>query len=148
MFSLYQHSECVRPLLEYGSAVWDPYLQKDMQSIKMVQRRAARWVKSDYRYNSSITSMLEDLQWPSLQYVHRQYVTRLKLFYNNVNSSSVLSILNYFTNTTTTLSILKFLLLEQIIINSAITPKSICDWNNLPTDTIESQSLQLFFNKL
>ena len=27
----------VRPLLEYGSAVWDPYLQKDKQSIEMVQ---------------------------------------------------------------------------------------------------------------
>ena len=65
-----------------------------MQSIEMVQWRAARWV----RYNSIVTSMLEDLQWPSLQ--HRGYVTRLKLLYNIVNSSSVLSIPNYFTNTT------------------------------------------------
>ena len=31
----------VRPMLEYGSAVWDRYLQKDIQSIEMVQRRAA-----------------------------------------------------------------------------------------------------------
>ena len=38
----------MRPLLEYGSAVWDPYLQKDIQSIEMVQRRAAHLVKSDY----------------------------------------------------------------------------------------------------
>ena len=42
--------------------------------------------------------MLEDLQWPSLQ--SQRYVTKLKLFYNIVNSSSVLSIANYFTNTT------------------------------------------------
>ena len=27
-------------------------------------------------------------------------------------------------------------------------PKSIRDWNNLPTDTIESQSLQVFLDKL
>ena len=66
------YTSIVRPLLEYGSAVWDPYLQKEIQSIEMVQRRAARWVKSDYRYNSSVTSMLADLQWPSLQ--HRRYV--------------------------------------------------------------------------
>ena len=33
----------VWPLLGYGSAVWDPYLQKDMQSIEMVQQRAAHW---------------------------------------------------------------------------------------------------------
>ena len=80
----------VRLLLEYGSAVWDPYLQKDIQSIEMVKRRAAHWVRSEYQYNSSVTSMLEDLQWPSLQ--HQRYVTRLKLFYNIVNSLSVLSI--------------------------------------------------------
>ena len=38
------HISIVKPLLEYGSAVWDPYsyLQKDIQSIEMVQRRAAR----------------------------------------------------------------------------------------------------------
>ena len=93
--------------------------------IEMIQRRAARWVKSDYQYNIYVTSMLEDLQWPSLQ--HRRYVTRLKLFYNIVNSSSVLSIPNYFANTTYPTvhhhpSILKFLLLEQIIVNSAFTP--------------------------
>ena len=48
------YTSIVRPLLEYGSAVWDPYLQKEIQSIEMVQRRAARWVKSDYLYNSSV----------------------------------------------------------------------------------------------
>ena len=42
--------------------------------------------------------MLADLQWPSLQ--HRRYVTRLKVFYNIVYSSSVLTVPNYFTNTT------------------------------------------------
>ena len=46
----------VRPLLEYELAVWDPYLRKDIQSIEIVQLSAAHWVKSDYRYNSSLTS--------------------------------------------------------------------------------------------
>ena len=69
--------------------------------------------------------MLEDLQWPSLQ--HQWYVTRVKLFYNIINSSSVLSIpitlrTPLIPLATTTLSILKFLLLEQIIINAAISP--------------------------
>ena len=31
------YTSIVRPLLEYGSAVWDPYLQKEIQSIEMVQ---------------------------------------------------------------------------------------------------------------
>ena len=31
------YTSIVRPLLEYGSAVWDPYLQKNIQSIEMVK---------------------------------------------------------------------------------------------------------------
>lgn len=141
----------VRPLLEYGSAVWDPYLQKDIHSIEMVQRRAARWVKSDYQYNSSVTSMLNDLQWPSLQ--HRRYVTRLKLFYNIVNSSSALSIPNHFMNTTYPTRHHHPLHFEIPFARTdhykfSYYPKSIRDWNNLPIDIIESQSLQLFLDKL
>jgi len=47
---------------------------------EIVQRHAACWVKSDYNYNSSVSAMLANLQWPSLQ--HRRYITRLKLFYH------------------------------------------------------------------
>ena len=145
------YTSIVRPLLEYGSAVWDPYLQKEIQSIEMVQRRAARWVKSDYRYNSSVTSMLADLQWPSLQ--HRRYVTRLKVFYNIVYSSSVLTVPNYFTNTTYPTRHHHPFHFEIPFARTdhykfSYYPKSIRDWNNLPTDTIESQSLQVFLDKL
>ena len=34
----------VRPKLEYASAVWDPYLSKDIAAIERVQRIAARWI--------------------------------------------------------------------------------------------------------
>ena len=145
------YTSIVRPLLEYGSAVWDPYLQKEIQSIEMVQRRAAPWVKSDYRYNSSVTSMLADLQWPSLQ--HRRYVTGLKLFYNIVYSSSVLTVPNYFTNTMYPTRHhhpfhFKIPFGRTDHYKFSYYPKSIRDWNNLPTDTIESQSLQVFLDKL
>ena len=47
--------------LEYGAAVWDPYLQKDICNIEMVQQYAIHWVNSDYRFNSSISPMLSVL---------------------------------------------------------------------------------------
>ena len=56
----------VRPILEYASAVWDPHQQYLINNIEMVQRRAARWVKQDYRQTSSVSNMLYDLQWSTL----------------------------------------------------------------------------------
>ena len=37
----------VRPILEYATAVWDPYRQEQIDSIEAVQRRAARFIKRD-----------------------------------------------------------------------------------------------------
>ena len=37
----------VRPIMEYASAVWDPFYVKDIQQLEKVQRRAARWVLND-----------------------------------------------------------------------------------------------------
>lgn len=88
--------------------------------------------------------MLEDLQWPSFQ--HCQYESR---FYNIVYHSSVHKVLDYFSNTaypTRHHHPLHFGILNTKTIIS--TAKSIHDWNNLPTDTIESQSLELFLEKL
>ena len=34
--------------------------------LEKVQRRAARWVLSDYSYHSSVSAMLKQLNWLSL----------------------------------------------------------------------------------
>ena len=52
----------VRPHLEYASAVWDPYRQKHINSIEMVQRRACRFVTSNYsREPGTITHIVKKL---------------------------------------------------------------------------------------
>ena len=33
----------VRPTLEYGSAAWDPYYDKDIKKLERVQRKVARF---------------------------------------------------------------------------------------------------------
>ena len=53
----------VRPHLEYDSSAWDPHLQKHIQQIEMVQRRAARFIKSNYsRDPGTVTTLLEQLE--------------------------------------------------------------------------------------
>jgi hypothetical protein len=34
--------------MDYSATVWDPYLQKDIDRIEGVQRRAARFIFNDY----------------------------------------------------------------------------------------------------
>ena len=59
----------VRSTLEYGSVVWDPHLQKDIDKVEKVQRRAARFIKNDFRsrHDGAVTSMLTELDLPSLE---------------------------------------------------------------------------------
>jgi hypothetical protein len=47
--------------------IWDPVTQKNIRELEMVQRRAACFVTGDYRTISSVTQMLEALQWTELQ---------------------------------------------------------------------------------
>ncbi|KAI8521408.1 hypothetical protein Bbelb_011620 [Branchiostoma belcheri] len=72
----------VRPHLEYSATVWDPYTThytKGIQAVEAVQRRAARVILNDYQRTSSVTQMLNDLQWPLLS--ERRRKTRLTTFY-------------------------------------------------------------------
>ena len=38
----------VRPTLEYGSAAWDPYYDKDIKKLERVQRKAAQFCAGNY----------------------------------------------------------------------------------------------------
>jgi hypothetical protein len=53
--------------MEYACIIWDPVTQNDIRQLEMVQRRAARFVTGDYRTTSSVTQMLEALEWTELQ---------------------------------------------------------------------------------
>ena len=50
----------------------------------MVQRRAARFVKSRYKRTDSVTAMLDELGWPILS--KRRKDARLILFYKIINN--------------------------------------------------------------
>ena len=58
----------VRPQLEYASTVWSPHTTTNIYKLESVQRRAARWATRYYRYTSSVISMLQDLNWRTLDH--------------------------------------------------------------------------------
>ena len=55
------------PIIEYATVIWSPYLQTNMYQIEMVQRKATRFVFDDYSSHSSVTDMLNQLNWQSLE---------------------------------------------------------------------------------
>ncbi|KAI8493409.1 DTW domain-containing protein 2 [Branchiostoma belcheri] len=75
----------VRPHLEYSATVWDPHTIKGIQAVEAVQRRAARVTLNDYRRTSSVTQMLNDLQWPLLS--ERRRSARLTTFFKIVHNT-------------------------------------------------------------
>ncbi|XP_072048270.1 uncharacterized protein [Amphiura filiformis] len=73
----------VRPLLEYCHTIWDPYQQTNKDTIDKVQRRAARFVFNDYSRHSSVSNMLGQLDWDSLE--TRRTRARLQLVYKETH---------------------------------------------------------------
>ena len=73
----------VRPKLEYSSCIWDPSHTNQIKQIEKVQRRAARFTCNRYHNTSSVTDILEDLDWPTLQV--RRLRTRLIMFYKIIH---------------------------------------------------------------
>ena len=73
----------VRSIIEYSASVWDPHYKKDITTLDKVQRRAARFVVGDSSWRSSVTAMLQDLGWKSLE--DRRRDIRLALFFKAVH---------------------------------------------------------------
>ena len=69
----------VRPSLEYASTVWDPHTQANINKVESIQRRAARFVTNNYHPRASVTTLLQDLNCPTLQ--HRRQLAKLIMMY-------------------------------------------------------------------
>ena len=57
----------VRPLVEYVATTWAPFIDTASDKTEMVQRRAARFVTNDYSHTCSVTEMVVNIGWDTLQ---------------------------------------------------------------------------------
>ena len=60
-----------------------PHTKHNINEIEMTQRRAARWVKNQFPPYESVTNMLSELGWRSLE--NRQIDAQLIMFYKIVH---------------------------------------------------------------
>ena len=134
----------VRPKLEYSS--WDPSLSNQINQIVKVQRRAARFTCNRYHDTSSVTNMLEDLDWPLLQV--RRFRTRLiKLFTSNFQVAIYPTYLLFTSDTRTRHSnpnCYKYIQTSKDIYRYSFYPRTILQWNQLPTSIATADTVENF----
>ena len=74
----------VRPITEYACTVWSPHGNKSLtEKIERVQRKAARWIESKWKYTDSPTSMISNLRLASLE--SRRNAACIKMLFNIMN---------------------------------------------------------------
>ena len=141
----------VRPILEYSAAVWDPHLQKEKTQLETIQRRAARFATNNYheRTTGCVNSMLQDLQWESLE--ERRQRNRLNLLHKINNNIVDVDINNFVRrNDSRTRGSQRFFqehTTNQVFFNSFF-PRTVRDWNKLPIRVSSTQDPEAFWDCL
>ena len=141
------YTTLVRPLLEFAPSLWDLYVQKDIKKVEMVQRCAARYVTNRYHNASSVTDMLNHLQWTSME-TRRQH-QRLVMFYKIHHGIVAVPAVTYMTPATRITRHTHPLAYQVPTYATdyghfSFFPRMIQDWNNLPRHVAEAPSPDSF----
>ena len=127
--------------------VWSPSTKVNTDKIEMTQRSAARWVISNYSSYDSVTEMLHDLGWRSLE--QRPLDARLIMFYKIVYGLVAIQLPSYLEHPTKITHHMHSLSYRQIhtaanYYQFSFFPMSIVLWNRLPEDVILLSDLDSF----
>ena len=137
----------VRPSLEYCASVWNPNQKELIQNIEMIQRRAARYVSNRFRNTSSVSSMLDALQWESLE--SRRTKIQLTLLFKIINDLVDIRADDYLASSTGRTRQSHYMKYRQISTRTdsykfSFFPSTIPVWNSLPASVAETPSLVSF----
>ena len=125
----------VRPILEYGSAIWDPYTQLLIDKLESVQRRAVRFIMNDYSRFHSVSDMMSELGIEPLSF--RRRIARLTNFHKArgghlaIPVHQLLRPVTRFSRHTNKNSYIQISAKKDCYLNSFV-PLTIRDWNSLP----------------
>jgi hypothetical protein len=140
----------VRPSIEYASSVWNPSKKESINKIEAVQRRATRFTTGDYRRRGSVTSMLQQLQWQTLQCRREtaQVIMMHRIVYHlvdipaeqHLNQSSLRTRGHH----------LRFLVphTRTTVYRTSFFPQAIRLWNQLPARMVGANTLDSFTSQL
>ncbi len=140
------YTSLVRPLLEYASSSWDVYSKSNINSIESVQRRAARFIKSDYSYLTSVSGLIAQLGLETL--ADRRKVNRLCVLHKALNGLSPIPVdhLEKVGRSTRSSAGLSFIQLQSRIDARKFSffPRTVVEWNSLPQHLKELRCIDSF----
>ena len=143
----------VRPKLQYACCTWDPYRhQKDIAALERVQRKAARFVTGNYEQTASVTSMLSELKWDSLESLRgrARLTTMYKMCYGMLEGNWGSYMIPNRESRTRGSHYFKFIEPKgnKDVFRFSFFPRTISEWNRLPSDTVLAKTVHSFKKKL
>ena len=84
------YTALVRPTMEYASSCWDPYEQTHIDKLERIQNRAARFIKSNYNWRYSVSTLKSELELETLQ--RRRFIARNSMFYKALRNETAIEI--------------------------------------------------------
>ena len=135
----------VRPILEYGNAVWGPFFVTDQIAIEKVQRRATKLVTSirELPYNERLST----LKLPSLYYRRRRgdMILVYQIFHGLIDINPSIFFAPATVSTTRGHNYKIFKPHSQCLTRSNFfSNRVINDWNSLPTNIVNANSINNF----
>ena len=144
----------IRPTLEYASTCWDPYHKNEIALLESVQRKAARFIRNDFRRTTSVTALMEELELPALQ--HRREISRLSMLYKIHHEEVAVHIPPCYTQSTKSSVKTRYQHSGQYTLITPRTdtykysfyPRTLPAWNRLPLSTITAPSVKMFSSQI
>ena len=126
----------ILPTLYYASAGWGPYLTRDVDQLEKVQRRGARYWENNYHERSPgcVTNMLTDLQWLPFKVQRRahtlSYLRKIKNHEVDIGPGNIIQPGDWRTRGWAQI---RQQSVQSTVYHQSFYPKTIRDWNQLPT---------------
>ena len=141
------YNTLVRPQLEYASAVWDPHTKKRISQIEQVQRRAARWTVSNLDRQASVTKIVQDPGWCTLD--QRRADATLCLFFKIVHGLVAVPLPDYIQHSHRIFRYCHSMTFRQVSTSTnyykySFFTLAIVQWNAFQQSVACSESLEVF----
>lgn len=143
----------IRPILEYADVIWDNCTQYEKQELEKIQNEAARIATGTTKL-ISLVNLNKEIRWDPLEKRRKDH--KLTLFYKmqtNMTPSylsllvpqTISSISHYNLRNADNLQTINARTAQYA---NSFLPSTVRDWNNLPAEAAQSDSLTTFKNYL